>query len=64
MEKNTRGTAATRAKNKYRDKTYERMELILPKGLKADITELVKQGKASSNNSYVVSAIKEKMQRE
>lgn len=65
-KKNTipRGPAATIAKNKYRDKNYDRMELTLPKGMKADIAGLVEKGVASSNNAYVVSAIKEKMERE
>lgn len=61
---NGNATAATRAKNKYRDKTYDRMELALPKGLKAEIAERVKQGKADSNNAYVVAAVREKMERE
>lgn len=61
---NGNATAATRAKNKYRDKTYDRMELALPKGMKAEIVERVRQGKADSNNAYVVAAVKEKMERE
>lgn len=61
---NGKATSATRAKNKYRDKIYDRMELALPKGMKAQIIELVKQGKAVSNNAYVIAAIKEKMERE
>lgn len=61
---NGNATAATRAKNKYRDKTYDRMELTLPKGMKAEIVEQVRQGKADSNNAYVVAAVKEKMKRE
>lgn len=59
-----RGQAATNAKNKYRDKNYDRMELTLPKGMKAQITERVKAGAANSNNAYVTEAIKEKMERE
>lgn len=59
-----RGPAATAAKNKYRDKNYDRMELTLPKGMKAKITERVAAGAASSNNAYVAEAIKEKMERE
>ena len=61
---NGNATAATRAKNKYRDKTYDRMELALPKGMKAEIIERVKEGKADSNNAYVVAAVREKMERE
>lgn len=30
-----RGPAATAAKNKYRDNNYDRMELAVPKGMKA-----------------------------
>ena len=35
-----RGPAATAAKNKYRDHNYDRMELAVPKGMKARIKEL------------------------
>ena len=61
---NGAATAATRAKNKYRDKNYDRMELALPKGMKTEIAERVKKGKADSNNAYVVAAVREKMERE
>lgn len=61
---NGNATAATRAKNKYRDKNYDRMELTLPKGMKTEIAERVKEGKADSNNAYVVAAVREKMERE
>lgn len=43
---------------------YDRMELELPKGMKAEIAERVKEGKADSNNAYVVAAVREKMERE
>ena len=43
---------------------YDRMELALPKGMKAEIAERVKEGKADSNNAYVVAAVREKMERE
>lgn len=58
------GNAATKAKRTYRDKTYDRMELSLPKGLKDEIVDRVKSGKANSNTAYVVEAIREKMDRE
>lgn len=61
---NGNATAATRAKNKYRDKNYDRMELTLPKGMKTEIAERVREGKADSNNAYVVTAVREKMERE
>ena len=40
------------------------MELSLPKGLKDEIADRVKAGKASSNTAYVVEAIREKMERD
>lgn len=65
-KKNTipRGPAATAAKNKYRDNNYDRMELALPKGMKACIKEIAKQQGYSSQNSYVMEAVKEKYQRD
>lgn len=61
---NGNSSSSTRAKNKYRDKTYDRMELSLPKGMKEQIADMVKQGLAASNNAYVIAAIVEKMERE
>lgn len=55
-----RGPAATAAKNKYRDSNYDRMELAVPKGMKARIKEIAKQQGYSSQNNYVVEAVKEK----
>ena len=59
-----RGEAATRAKNKYRDKNYDRMELAVPKGLKAIVDETVKEFGYPSKNAYIVEAIKEKYKRD
>lgn len=59
-----RGAAATKAKNKYRDNNYDRMEVTVPKGMKAAVEERVKEGAARSKNDYVVKALQEKMQRE
>ena len=59
-----RGHAATVAKNKYRDSNYDRMELAVPKGMKARIKEIAKQQGYSSQNNYVVEAVKEKYQRD
>lgn len=53
-----RGPAATAAKNKYRDSNYDRMELAVPKGMKARIKEIAKQQGYSSQNNYVVEAVK------
>lgn len=57
-----RGPAATAAKNKYRDNNYDRMELAVPKGMKARIKEVAKEQGYSSQNNYVVEAVKEKYQ--
>lgn len=60
---NGNATAATRAKNKYRDKNYDRMELALPKGMKAEIDKIAKEQGYSSRNEFVVAAINEKKER-
>lgn len=63
--KKKQGTAATKAKNKYRDNNYDRKELILPKGMKAEIQEIISNSsKYDSFNSYVIAAINEKRERE
>lgn len=54
-----RGPAATIAKNKYRDKNYDRAELALPKGMKAAVKMIADQQNVSFNE-YVCSAIKDK----
>lgn len=59
-----RGAAATKAKNKYRNNKYDRMEVTVPKGMKAAVEERVAEGAARSKNDYVVKALLEKMQRE
>lgn len=58
-----RGAAATAAKNKHRDKNYDRAELTLPKGMKEVVKQIAKtQGK--SFNGYIWEAVKEKTQRD
>lgn len=64
MDEKKSSTAATRAKNKYRDKTYDRMEIVVPKGYKEKIENLVTLGKATSRNAYIFTAILEKMARD
>ena len=54
-----RGHAATVAKNKYREKKYDRAELSLPRGMKATIKEAAKE-QGLTFNGYVVEAVKEK----
>ena len=58
-----RGPAATVAKNKYRDKNYDRAELALPKGMKAAVKKIADQ-QGQSFNEYVTIAIKEKAERD
>ena len=59
-----RGPAATAAKNKYRDKTYDRMELAMPKGTKQNILEAVNALGYRSVNQFVEKAVIEKYEAE
>lgn len=59
-----RGPAATAAKNKYRDKTYDRMELAVPRGMKERIKEVCRELNYASQNSFAVEAMKEKYEKE
>ena len=58
-----RGPKATAAKNKYRDKNYDRMELAIPRGMKQRIEE-ASAAQGISKNAYIAEAIKEKYQRD
>lgn len=58
-----RGAAATRAKNKHRNANYDRGELALPKGMKAEVQKAAKQA-GQSFNAYVEQAIKERYNRD
>ena len=58
-----RGAAATRAKNKHRNANYDRGELALPKGMKAEVEKAAKQA-GQSFNAYVEQAIKERYNRD
>lgn len=66
MEKKNipRGPAATAAKNKYRDNNYDRLELVMPKGMKVRVKEAAKAQGNSSQNAYIIEAIKEKYKRD
>lgn len=55
-----RGEAATKAKNKYRDKNYDRMELAVPRGMKDLVKKVAKEQGYNSHTSYIVEAVKEK----
>lgn len=57
------GTAATKAKNKYNAKAYDQFSVVLPKGRKAELDEIIKKLGYKSRNDFVVSAINEKIER-
>ena len=57
------GKASTRAKNKYRDKTYDRVEITLPKGRKADL-QLHAEQRRESLNGFIGRAIEEQVKRD
>lgn len=58
-----RGPAATKAKNEYTRKHYDRAEMILPKGAKVKI-EAVAKKQGMSRNEYMLAAVKEAYQRD
>ncbi len=58
-----RGPAATKAKNEYTRKHYDRAEMILPKGAKAKIEAAAKK-QGMSRNEYILAAVKEAYQRD
>lgn len=55
------GKAATRAKNKYNAKTYDRISLIVPRGEKEKIRQAAAE-QGISMCQYVYAAILERMQ--
>ncbi len=57
------GKASTRAKNKYRDKTYDRVEITLPKGRKAELQAHAEQ-RGESLNGFIGRAIDEQVRRD
>ena len=51
----------TKYQNEYKKKTYDRMELLVPKGEKAVIKQKAAAA-GTSVNEFVYSAVKEKME--
>lgn len=51
------GKAATKAKNKYNNNSYDRINLVVPKGQKDEIKAFVEECGYSSVNSFIVDAI-------
>ena len=57
------GNAATAAKNKYRDKTYDRIDVVLPKGRKTLIQSHADQ-MGESVNAFINRAIDATMKKD
>lgn len=55
--------AATKAKNKYNEKAYDRINLALPKGKKDQIKEHA-ESRNESVNGFIIRAIDETMEKE
>ena len=58
------GKASTRAQNKYIQKTYERINLTVPKGEKKTIQEHAVLHDGGSVNAFINRAIRETMERD
>ena len=59
----TKGTAQTKAKNKYNAKAYDSLRIVVKKGRK-DIIKAHAESKGESLNGFVTRAIDETMQRD
>jgi hypothetical protein len=61
MEKEkTSGSSATRAKNKYNAKAYDRFSVTVPKGKKTEIDKLAQELGYTSRNEFIIAAINDK----
>jgi predicted HicB family RNase H-like nuclease len=58
----SKGSASTRAKNKYNAANYERLYPIVPKGRKAIYEEAAKAANMSLNE-FIVTAMDEKLEK-
>lgn len=56
------GTPRTRASNKYQSKAYDRINLVVPKGRKAEL-QAAAQEQGESLNGFISKAIEERMER-
>ena len=56
---NTEANKASRtiSKNKYNDKNYDRITVVVPKGKKAEIDAAAKEKGYNSRNEFIVAAI-------
>lgn len=57
------GSSATKAKNKYNQKTYDRFILNLPKGEKERYKDIAEK-EDMSLSAYIIQAIEEKIKRD
>lgn len=57
------GTPATKAKNKYNQKSYDRFILNLPKGEKERYKKVAEQA-GMSLSAYIIQALEEKIARD
>lgn len=57
-----KGTARTRANNKYSAKTYDRLNILVKKGRREEL-KTIADGQGLSLNAFVLSAIDEKIDR-
>lgn len=57
------GTAKTRAQNRYINKRYDRINLVVEKGDKDKLKDKAKQ-QGQSLNAYIIQAIEERIQKE
>ena len=62
MEDKKKGTARTRANNKYSAKTYDRLNILVKKGRREEL-KTIADGQGLSLNAFVLSAIDEKIDR-
>lgn len=59
----TKGTAQTRAKNKYNAKTYDNLRIVVPKGQK-EVIKVHAEKRGETINGFVKRAITETMARD
>ena len=64
MEKNKNSAAKIAANNRYNAKTYDRINVAVPKGVKDQIEEHLKYTSDGSVNAFVKRAIIETMERD
>lgn len=54
------GKTSSAAKNRYNNKAYDRVTMVIPKGRKADL-QAVAERAGESANSYVIKAVLSRM---